>query len=162
MAKKLLAILLAMLTLVSVFGVTASAAYEPVAEAAEGPQGAVIVAPFNAPSRSIVRRIERYVRIAEDSGNPMLFAEVEQLVWNLNGVLFDVMVSTGRTNRLGANLLASTSAIFIARTLRQAGELSIGAYLWSMILGHMWWLWVPIAGVALTIGGIVLRNVLRG
>jgi len=158
MAKKLLAIVLAMLMLASVMGLAASAAYEPVAT-----DDTAMLTPLNAPSRSIVRRIERYVAIAESSGNAALLAEVQQIVQELDQLLIAAYLLDG-ANRIGANILASVAAITIASELRSADELSTGAYIWSMIRGHMWWLWVPIVGivlvVAIPVGTIVLLNAL--
>ncbi|MCL2195752.1 MAG: hypothetical protein FWB76_07370 [Oscillospiraceae bacterium] len=164
MAKKVLAIFLATLMLATVFGVAATATnYDEVYASAEiDALQANIGFAFNAPSRSIVRRIERYMAIAQASTNLAMRRSVNAYLADMNSALMEMFVSNGlRSNRVGANIISSVIAVSIARELRAAGEMSWFASLWSAIRGHFWWLWVPVTGVIALVGGITLWSVLR-
>jgi len=126
--KRILAIFLAVLALVSVFAIGANAAQPELGVVIDGNATLARV------PGCIMRRADRYDAIAADAG-----PDVQDEIF----LIINPIETTTITSQLQLNRYLNAQNNAVAQVLRANGYLGGLAGLWSWFLGNLWWLWAP-------------------
>jgi len=142
MMKRLLAMFLVLLTLGTMFGISASATYDEPAIpfAADAPQAANELLFILRMPRGMLTRAFRYENIM--SG---LSWHVQDAIWDATDRYFDRAYMS--TSQLDFNISFNRALNAQARELRNRGHLNFFTSFFSWLQGQLWWLWAPVLAV---------------
>ncbi|MCL2532229.1 MAG: hypothetical protein FWE40_08770 [Oscillospiraceae bacterium] len=140
MTKRIFAILLAMLALLSLFAVTVSA--ETANDAEPGLGGLVLEGNANMARvpNGIINRAARYDALAATASE-----EVQDEIFDI----INPSETTTVTSQWELNRYLNAQNQAVANVLRANGYLGWFNAVGSWILGNFWWLWVPILAIPL-------------